>query len=228
MNLTAVTCTGDRPEAFLLCQLWMSRQTVQPSQWIVLDDGHTPVRCLMGQAHLILPYASDGSLTKKLTHLASSGLVKDGGIVFCEDDDWYSPRWLEFCARALESHEIIGEGNAIYYNVGWRQWYAHYNMAHASLCSTAIRQTALCALEWEAKDPGPFIDARIWLHERPRKVYDQGTDKLVVGIKGMPGRQGYGNGHGPDEPNAHADHSLDKLRSLIHGDAELYAPFYHL
>lgn len=41
--ITAITPTGDRPLAFVLCQIWMMRQTVQPDQWIVIDDGSKPM-----------------------------------------------------------------------------------------------------------------------------------------------------------------------------------------
>src|ERR1019366_10349311 len=49
--------------------------------------------------------------------------------------------------------------------------------------------------------------------------------RLVVGIKGMPGRVGVGGGHGQRDPHWTDDATLYKLRELIGGDALSSAPF---
>ncbi len=43
LRLTLVTCTRDRPEAFALTELWISRQTIKPHEWLVFDDGNEPL-----------------------------------------------------------------------------------------------------------------------------------------------------------------------------------------
>ena len=51
--ITLITPTCDRPEAFSLCEFWMSRQTYDGEiQWIVVDDGNTPVCTTQGQEYI--------------------------------------------------------------------------------------------------------------------------------------------------------------------------------
>lgn len=39
-DLTLLTATGERQEAFDLCQRWMQRQTFEGSvRWVIVDDG---------------------------------------------------------------------------------------------------------------------------------------------------------------------------------------------
>jgi hypothetical protein len=230
MNLTAVTATCDRPEAFMLCQIWMSRQTKVPMQWIVLDDGLVRAHCVLGQEYMhFAGWRGPWSLSQKISHLCSSGMVKGDGIVFFEDDDWYSPKWLEFCDHELEQNALIGEGNAIYYNVTYRKWFGHGNMGHASLCSTAIRTSELAGLGEQCKDPNPFVDSRIWARLNcTKRVVNNDPNKLVVGIKGMPGTPGYGSGHGYTDPNSRNDFDMVRLKELVGEDYKLYATFWNL
>lgn len=232
MKLTVVTPTGARPEAFLLCQLWMSRQTLQPHQWIVMDDEDPPTDCIAGQEQILCPqFRGRMSLLSKVSYLCSSGKVAGDALVFIEDDDWYSPKWLAFCSDQLEHYDMVGEGRAIYYNVRYRYWFEYGNMGHSSLCSTAIRTTNLKSLAEQCNVRGnedPFLDARIWPHlPCNKRVFEPCGGRLVIGIKGMPGRAGYNVGHGWQADGAAYDRSLTKLRSLIGSDAELYGPFYN-
>ena len=50
--IIAITPTGGRPEAFLLCEMWMARQTRQPDLWIVVDDVEPQTSCTMNQIHI--------------------------------------------------------------------------------------------------------------------------------------------------------------------------------
>ena len=50
MELTILTCTGDRPEQFRHCEVYVARQTLQATRWIVVDDGRTPTVVTMGQS----------------------------------------------------------------------------------------------------------------------------------------------------------------------------------
>jgi predicted O-methyltransferase YrrM len=233
MKLTAVTPTGNRPEAFALCEKYMARQTLKPFQWIILDDGDVPTKCTMGQDYIYCPeYRGPTSLVKKLSHLVGNKLAKHEGLVFFEDDDAYAPTWLEFCATHLASYDMIGEGRAIYYNVAKRWWYEHHNLAHASLCSTAIKRKLFSALFNACQSTNPFVDARLWTDVPTNKrVFDphDNPDRrhLVVGMKALPGRVGYGGGHVVRDINAQDDPTLEKLKSLIGNDAALYEGFWH-
>jgi hypothetical protein len=228
---TAVTCTGDRPEAFALCEKWMARQTKKPDQWIVLDDGKIPTKCTMGQQYIFCPqFSGSSSLIEKLKLLYSDNLVKGNVITFIEDDDWYRNDWIEFCSKTLVDYDLIGEGRAFYYNIMGRWCYEHRNMEHASLCSTAMRSSLLPTLFGQCRISNPFVDVRLWrMVTNRKKVFDplERPDKtrMVVGMKGFPGRVGYGGGHVVRDRSAKDDPNLQTLRSLVGSDSEIYKKF---
>ena len=229
MRLTLVTCTGDRPEAFALTERYLARQTLKHFQWIVLDDGLKPTVCTMGQDYRYnVKWRGRNSLTNKLGVVFDEDLVKGDGIVFWEDDDWYASTWLDSIATTLEDADIVGEGRALYYNVRYRYWFEHGNTEYASLCSTAVSRPLFPMLKkLVSASVDPFIDGRIWKQSQGRKFVRNPLPnlRLTIGIKGMPGRIGYGGGHGRTDPSMVRDPQLKKLRELIGNDADNYVPF---
>jgi hypothetical protein len=233
MRLTALTCACSRPEAWVLSERYMARQTLKPFQWLVLDEDDPPTVCTMGQQYVRCPqFKGKRSLLQKIEHCISKGLIKGDGLVCWENDDFYAPGWLEFCSQQLQQHALIGEGKAIYYNVRERWFYDIPNMGHASLCSTALRSSMLWVLQSQCDSANVFVDARLWqaVGPRSRAVFDPdlhpGGKRLVVGIKGMPGRVGYGGGHITRDRSAKDDLDLSKLKELIGDDAALYEKFW--
>lgn len=239
MNLTLVTATGDRPEAFALCEKYMDRQTRKDAicQWIVLDDGDVPTNCTKGQdLARNIEWKGFNSLANKVRYLLEGRMTQGDVLVFIEDDDWYHPEYLATVIKRMEEgHDLIGEGDALYYNVEMRWWCTHNNKEHASLCQTAIRKTMLPhLLKHVIDDPNPFIDSRIWQWNTiKKKVFmpDPKIGRTCIGIKSMPGRKGYGVGHTANRTGRHAqrpvndDQSLVKLQELIGNDAEVYAQY---
>lgn len=233
MTITAVTPTRDRPEAFALCELYMSRQTRKPDQWIVLDDGQEPAKCTMGQQHIYVPTAREGvSLTNKLKIALAHGIITSDALLIFEDDDHYTPEWVATCCESLETAKIFGEARAIYYNVRERWWFKHGNCDHASLCSTAMRREIFPLLLQQCQGQSPYVDQTTWntVARNLRLVRDpekHGNKHLIVGIKAMPGTRGYTGAHSVRDVNARDDKNLVKLREFIGDDADLYEPFYN-
>lgn len=230
MNLTTICCTGDRPEAFALYEHYLARQTKKPFQMLVLDDGEVPTKCTLGQEYFYWPQMRGrGSMVKKIRKAMQDGLVKGDALVFTEDDDALSADYLEWQAAQLTKCAISGEGNNVYYNVQGRWWHRHTNTKHASLCATAITKALY---PWLLKQctisEDPFLDVRLW-NRAPgvAKVHNPGLDgRRVVGIKGMPGRAGYGSGHTEKDRSANMDPDLKVLRRLMGEDAKNYERFY--
>ena len=211
MKITAITCTFERPQAFALCQRYMARQTRQPDQWLILD-GPEPMR-------------------QKVLSAFTENKVEGDAVLFIEDDDYYFPTWIEWCERQLaRGFDIVGQGYAVYYQVRRRWWSDCRNNRHASLCQTAIARTLyepLCNLI-PAYD-NEFFDTRLWRIECNRYLnLPNDSERLVIGIKGMPGKQGYSHEHQDETPpGVHEDPSLLKLWQLIGKDALNYATFGH-
>jgi hypothetical protein len=233
MKLTVLTCTADRPQAFELCKKYMARQTVKPFQWIILDDGDGAVTPAPGSEYYYLPHLHGNvSMLAKVKLAITSGIIKGDALVFWEDDDFYAPTWLEWCAKQLEQYNLVGEGRAIYYNVAYRNWTTHDNRGHASLCSTAIRTTMMATLLRVCNQlSNQFIDDPLWkaIDGETKKVFDPNQTGLrqVVGMKGLPGRIGIGGGHSGKDQFWHEDYNLYHLQKLIGEDAKNYAPFFN-
>jgi hypothetical protein len=216
LDVTLVTPTRDRPEAFALCQQWMARQTLHrmpvSMQWLVIDDGDSPANCTMGQEHIRrAPSPSVNTLPQNL--IEASRHIKGSKILIIEDDDHYGPLYLEEMLWRLERAEIVGEVKARYYNVRERRWGVMDNDRHASLCRTGFSASLLPimvrASEMALKDGDPFVDLRLWGSGPPTQSgmkpanilpKEARQDKflhrgLSTGIKGMPGRGGLGGAH---------------------------------
>ena len=240
MTITALTCTCDRPEAFALLENYVARQTVKPNPWIVIDDGTVPVKTTLGQNVIYAPECrGPQSMINKLKIAFAPGFITSDIVVIIEDDDYYTPTWIETCVKALSDGkcDLFGEGRAVYYNVRDRWWFEHANMTHASLCSTAFtkRIYPLMLNLANAADRLPerdraYIDAPFWksVAGNRKRILDPGVGgkRLVVGIKAMPGKVGYGGGHAKLDPNARQDPKGAKLISLIGTDCSLYEEFW--
>ncbi len=233
MKITAITCTSDRPEAFALLEKYVARSTVKPDQWLILDDGNSPIKPTTG-THIYCPECRGGtSMINKLKIAFSPGLITGDIVVILEDDDALHPKWIETCAKNLGDGrcDLFGEGRAIYYNVRDRWWFEHANMSHASLCSTAFTKRLYPLVLRLCNDANPFLDDRLWKNApaNRKRLLDplhNGGKRLVVGIKAMPGKVGYGGGHQKVDRNAKPDPQGTKLAELIGEDAALYEEFW--
>jgi hypothetical protein len=221
-EVTLLTCTGARPEAFALCERYMGRQTYRGRiRWVVVDDGPEATKTTMDQTVIRREPFWKGRNTHKLQMLEALKHIHTPISFWIEDDDWYSPDWIEWCVNKLVESpiEMVGESRARYYNVAQRAWRRMPNLRWASACATAFRSSAIPTIERAVGDYHNF-DIRFWQNTRK---FHLSESTRVVGIKGMPGRAGAASGHNPK--NYHHDPSLDILTQWIGPDAALYADF---
>ncbi|HGM6729573.1 TPA: glycosyltransferase family A protein [Stenotrophomonas maltophilia] len=224
--LTLLTATGARPAAWALCERWMSRQDYAgPVRWIIVDDGPEPqpVTFRRDGWQLVLvrpsPHWAHGQNTQARNLLKGLAAVDPAeSLVIIEDDDHYAADWLTTVAAELQHAELVGEHRARYYNVQQRRGRQLVNTGHASLCSTAMRGSALQDFADACRSRPKFIDLELWRRAHDRRLFG---GHRVVGIKGLPGRGGIGMGHDagfkgePDSTGA-------LLRNWIGDDAEVY------
>jgi len=200
--LTLLTTTGSRPQAWKICQKLMARQTYTGQvRWIVVDDGEkeqeidfNPMR---GVWHMEIyrpePLWQPGQNTQARNLLTGLAVVKnEENLVIIEDDDFYANDWLETVEKQLQKAELVGESNARYYNIKKRMGREMVNRTHSSLCSTAMRGQAIETFRSVCRPGIEFIDHILWQAHSNRQIFD---GHRVVGIKGLPGRQGIGMGH---------------------------------
>ena len=243
-DVTLLTPTRDRSDAFGLCVKWMARQTFQGYvQWIVIDDGDVPVDAVKSGLDQIKGRWTVDYLRRQTSSvvctlqdnlLEAIPKIKSSKILVIEDDEFHAPKYVETFSKLLDEGDLVGEKEARYYNVTSRRWWCPNNQNHASLCRTGLRACLLpqlaqaCEISKASKDV--FVDLRLW-GLNPGVKLPQDSKKLLVpwsglsvGIKGMPGRGGLGKSHKwAVFPNR--DPGMDKLREWIGDDAKEYEGF---
>lgn len=225
--LTLLTATGARPQAWAILEQLMMRQTYTgPVHWIIVDDGEEaqPITFEREGWTLTLvrpnPRWKPGQNTQARNLLEGMRLVKDSArLVIIEDDDAAHPDYLCAVDRWLDRADLVGESYARYYNIATRRYRQLSNANHASLCSTAMKGSAISYFVDELRPGVQFIDINLWRNFKGAKELHR--TQMVVGIKGQPGRGGIGMGHKPDfAGQVDSDGSI--LRQWLGTNADLY------
>ena len=227
MTLTLLTATGARPEAWAICEQLMLRQTYAgPVHWIVVDDCEVaqPVTFERDRWSMSIirptPAWKPGENTQARNLRAGMELVRHTDrLVIIEDDDCYTPQYLDTVSKWLDRYDLVGESYARYYNVRTKACQQLRNDRHASLCATAMKGEAIKAFRVELMRTETFIDVNLWRNFRGPSVLNA-TD-FVTGIKGLPGRGGIGMGHRPDF-KGQIDASGSILRQWTGANSGLY------
>ncbi len=223
-DVSLITPTGDRPAPFALCERWIYNQTFSGSiQWIVVDDGHEPTRCTMGQHHVRRkPSAANvhtlaDNLREGIKH------VQADRVLIIEDDDYYRPSYVATMMKALDKYPVAGQCHNIYYRVGDRRYKVCPNHKHSSLFLTGLRSYKLKELAVACGAGNHFVDLRFW--KSATNGHLMGGSPIAVGIKQMPGRAGKTSGW-REHPNGYrTDPHMEFLHSLIGDHANYYARF---
>lgn len=197
--LYLITPTQDRLLSFSFCVEFMQRQSYSGDvTWIICDSGQT---------HVPTPFIKNWTIVhKKLDYVGIntqksnilSGLKEcdfNHKTIFIEDDDFYHSAWLSIVSYRLEKYELVGEKRAKYYHLNTRTFQRNKNKRHSSLCSTGIsgnnahkQLKSICST-----DDMSFIDINLWNQFcGPKKL---GRSSLVIGMKGLYGKNALGHGH---------------------------------
>ena len=234
MKLATLTCTGNRPLALALCDKYLNAQTRQPDYRIMIDDGaHPSITANVAKRYVYdrrFPLPTDPPHTLVLNMRKGLDLAEKLGVdilVMAEDDDVIFPPWLEYVEREIEKGaNIVGEGHFYYYNVFHRKWLRWKNVKHAALCATAIHKNVFPLLREMLESTDPYIDIRLWAEARQRFKWSlrkpMNNDCMVVGMKGVPGRPGQGQGHEQSWEGWSDDKDCKMLDLLLGKYAEPY------
>lgn len=235
-KIQLLTATGCRPNAWRLCERWMMAQTWSGEVvWLIVDDGpqQQPITFARDGWKLGVirptPFWRAGQNTQARNLLAGlAHASRELPLAIIEDDDYYSPLWLERMFNLLAEADdgdglpmLLGESRACYYNVRSRRGRRLTNENHASLCSTVMTGAAIPHLQAACLRRPKYIDLDLWADAYVRKALVSGDAPLSVGIKGQAGRAGIGMGHRPDF-RAPTDRTGAILRGWIGDDANAY------
>ncbi len=205
----------------------MERQTYAgPVHWIIVDDGEIPQPVDFYRENWKLtiinptPHWQPGQNTQARNLAQGLRLVGENDkLVIIEDDDCYYPQWLERVNQWLDTHDLVGECFARYYNIKTNQARKLQNRNHASLCATAMKGEAILAFKKQLKPSVKFIDLNLWKNYQGSKTLY--PTEMVLGIKGLKGRDGIGMGH-TKEFKGQFDENGSVLRQWAGTNADLY------
>lgn len=199
---TIITPTGDRPEAFALCAHYVLRQTMQPKEWLVIDDGDepTPMPDCSYLKHIRRANREKPKHTLPMQMKAALQHVTTDIIIIMEDDDWYRKDYCEHMLEVLGEKDLAGLGNTVYYNIPARCYYVHDNRQHSAWCHTIFRKKLISFIikicERGHRRNNPYIDLDLWRSVRDvSRGLELGNRSVSIGMKAMPGRQGTCSGH---------------------------------
>jgi len=200
--IVVITPTGERPEAWANCIKYMKKQDYKgPVKWIIVDDGRTPSAVPEVENWKISvirpePFWKPGQNTQARNLLEGLKMVDfdNDKVVIVEDDDCYASWWISRCVGWLETHDLVGEAPSLYRHLDGTEKMMN-NRDHASLCSTAMKGSALHTFKKILSKYQNAIDINLWRYQKcgSKKIYP--FSHGVIGIKGYPGRPGIGMGH---------------------------------
>ena len=172
---------GDRPQLLAQAMKLLKAQTLQPTEICVYDPK---------------PKSKSSDLAYRyyygLRHLFNLGV----DLVICwEDDDWYSPQYIEYIVSEWERNgkpDLIGIKNTTYYNITNQKYTLVNTRKTASMMCTAVTEKALAIID--PSSTSIYLDQLIWTKMKgilltPEKI-------MCVGIKHGQGVCG-GCGHDP-------------------------------
>lgn len=234
--MVVITPTGGRQFQFAALTSYMMRQRYSGAvRWLVVDDV-LPASVFYDVIQKQLPKNWDlvilrpsklwepGQNTQCRNMLLALGHVgRKDMVVIAEDDDWYAPTYLDTVEGWLRVSNLVGEGQARYYNVPCMKYRQLINVGHASLCSTAVKGDAVETLRQICGREEAWIDIALWNEVKGGVVHQ--NEGLVVGLKGLPGRSGLGMGHKLLDGVRDPDGSV--LRQWIGDDCRRYLPIVH-
>lgn len=227
-GVTVVTPTGDRSIGLDLLGKWMAAQSVQPDQWLIVDDGRDPY-CPDGlppHAQYLRRERSDADNPHTLSNQLLEALrhVEYDKLIIMEDDDWYRSDYIDFMSQALQRADLCGLNTIHYYQYYARRWKKGKPQARTSLAQTGFGARTYPYLAWICSSDihgvcaYGLVDRFMWRHARCSKYLIHEHQVMNVGFKGTPGRPGLAAGHKQTDLNYQTDYDLEKLHSLVGND----------
>jgi len=228
-DVTLITPTGDRQQAFALCERWMARQTFAGRvQWIIVDDGKTPTMPTFSRDGWTIerirrePKGSDPAHTLPVNMLEALPRVASDRIIIIEDDDWYSADHVKRIATMLDDADLVGFRPHVYAHVAHWRWFAMENAKHASWCMTGFRKAVLPTIRAVCRRGLPTVDLDVWRRWAGSKRLEMPDTPTCIGLKGLPGRRGTLKSHSPLEPRYGAGGDPGTLARMMGNDMQVY------
>jgi hypothetical protein len=229
-----VTPTGDRPALFARCLQMVATQSIRPAQWVIVDDGATPLADridLPDWATYVRrpPQPADPPHTLSVNVLAALDHVTRDRVLVFEDDDWYAPLYAEYLLPFLDGADLVGLSEIRYYHLRAGRWVSSVQPRHTAFAQSAFRRghawdhlAAVCRTGFpEIREKG-VLDRHWWTTFEGRSELIVDHPCLHLGFKGGFGRAGRALGHDAAEPAYRPDPDGAYLTATIGADALHY------
>lgn len=218
MAYTAITPTGDRPFQLEICREYLERQTIPPSQWIIVDDGHIPSNVPQWATYIRRERKrTDYQHTLKLNVLEALKHVTSTHVLVFEDDDWYHQTHAEIVLRGLETADLAAQSQLYYYHVPSQRWTRTPPNYHFAFCQLGWihEKVSPIVIETCLRYPNSSnLDGEMWRNNYTRNRLPA-EPPHTVGLKGLCGRRGISHWHNAKIPRGRQDRDYNLLKKLI-------------
>lgn len=207
---------GDRPLFMDNCTRMLKAQTLQPVAIMTMQE--KPVNDL---PDITMRYR------KGYRYLRDANLDV---IAFIENDDWYSPQYLETMVKTWENAgrpDLLGTSYTYYYHI---KEFAYFKMEHyqrSSGMSTLIKPDL--DIDWP-NDSEPYTDSHLWFNNTQlKKVIFTPDEMICLGIKHAVGKCGGQNHNTRLDRYVHKDADKNFLRRHLDPSSfEFYSNYFNL
>ena len=234
--ITCITPTGDREESFYELVTCMNNQNVKPDNWIIVDDGITPIAEDVKES-IKVPFTyiretpvEYHSLSRNMRTALST--IENGDIIMIEDDEWYGPDYIAKRHRDLDITYLAGDLYRHRYSLSNGGTYgvskqSGFSCLHSTAFRSEILTDVMAAIGTSNKHN---VDVRIWDMAKtdkyiPYMIY-RNEKPYMVTIKAWPnGRAGTMGLHRRPLGSKDADHS--QLFKWLGDDYDRYVKYIH-
>lgn len=147
----------------------------------------------------------------RLGYKVASNIDEIDVIAFMENDDWYSPKYLEVMVEEWQKAgqpELFGIRHSIYYHLKLRKYFKNLHDQRSPAMSTLIKPRL--TFQWPL-DHDPYFDQWIWMREEigiKSKMTIDPIRPICIGMKHGIGKLG-------------GQHHIDRLERYINDDPHM-------
>ena len=173
---------GDRPKFMDNCERMIMAQTI-------VDNKNYDIEVF----HVDYPAKSDKcDITQRYRYGYESEVMQDRDIIFfIENDDWYSPSYMEYMIAQwiCGKPDLFGTNYTVNYHLGLKKYFTMRHDQRASAMNTMIRGGM--KFQWPL-DHDPYTDQWLWMRQngiQTKKTFEP-SSLLSVSMKHGVGKLG--------------------------------------